>query len=109
MDNIAYSSLKSDAYPNIEFTLLKINKITNEGNSSVIDADGSLLVAGNKRTVALKATGEIQNDEICFEGNHSMRMTDFGIKPPAALLGTLKTGDSISVYFKVIFKPKRPM
>lgn len=109
MDDIAYSSLNADAHPDIEFSLQKINSITAEGNSKVIDATGSLLVAGNKRMVNLKATGEIQGDEICFEGNHSMKMTDHGIKPPTALLGALKTGDSISVYFKVIFKPKRPM
>jgi hypothetical protein len=32
-----------------------------------------------------------------------MLMTDFGIDPPKALLGTIKTGDEIEVKFKSIF------
>lgn len=29
-------------------------------------------------------------------------MTDYGIKPPKAMLGTLKTGDEVEIVFNVI-------
>jgi hypothetical protein len=32
-------------------------------------------------------------------------MTDFGIDPPTALLGTLKTRDEVTVYFDVTVSP----
>jgi len=31
-------------------------------------------------------------------------MTEFGIEPPTAIFGTLKTGDEISIDFNVVFK-----
>lgn len=36
------------------------------------------------------------------EGSLKILMTDFGIKPPVALLGTLRTKNEIQVSFKVL-------
>ena len=33
-----------------------------------------------------------------------MKMTDYGIEPPKALLGTIKTGDDIKIIFKTVFQ-----
>ena len=38
-----------------------------------------------------------------IEGSESIKMTDYGVKPPVALLGMLKTGDAIAVKFKTSF------
>jgi len=38
-----------------------------------------------------------------FEGKQMIKMTDFGVKPPSALFGTLKAGTDITIYFKTVF------
>ena len=43
---------------------------------------------------------------IVIEGEKSILMTDYGIKPPKALLGTIKTGNKINIIFKIDFETK---
>jgi hypothetical protein len=38
-------------------------------------------------------------------GRLALKMTDFGVDPPTALLGTLRTGDEVTVYFDVTVSP----
>jgi hypothetical protein len=41
--------------------------------------------------------------QLAFEGSQTIKMTDYGITPPTALFGTLKTGDEITITFKTNF------
>ena len=67
-----------------------------------IRAAGRLTIAGTTRparmTVKAKA---LDGGGLRFTGQHALKMTDFGIDPPTALLGTLKTGDEVTVHFDV--------
>jgi hypothetical protein len=38
---------------------------------------------------------------IQFEGSKTINMTEFGMVPPTAMFGSLKTGEEITVNFKV--------
>jgi len=53
----------------------------------------------------LTAEGTMQDGTIRFEGSHTMLQTDFGVDPPTALLGRLKTGDEVTVRFVVTATP----
>ena len=39
-------------------------------------------------------------------GSLPLLMTDFGIDPPKAMPGTLKTGDRVVVHFDVVVAPR---
>ena len=41
---------------------------------------------------------------ITFNGSKKLKMTDYGIKPPTALLGTMTTGDEVEIVFQVTLK-----
>ena len=43
------------------------------------------------------------NGEIYFQGSKSIDMTQFGITPPTALMGTLTTGKDVTITFKLYF------
>ncbi len=72
-----------------------------------VETTGTLSISGTTRPARLsmraKANG---NGGFRFTGTHSFRMTDFGIDPPTALLGTLKTGDDLTVRFDVVVVPE---
>ena len=38
-------------------------------------------------------------------GAYPMKMTDFGIEPPTALLGTMTTGDDVTINFNLTLSP----
>jgi hypothetical protein len=62
-------------------------------------------MAGETRKISFKTvckttkTGDYQ-----LKGNVPLKMTDFKIKPPTAMLGAMKTGDAVTVKFDVSFK-----
>ncbi len=105
MDSKTYKALKTDLYPVIQFTLSEISEIKNGGKQQLITARGILSVAGVRKNIPVKATGILRNDgSLSFSGSKTLKMTDFNIEPPTAVLGTLKTGDTINIEFDVLFK-----
>lgn len=106
MNNNTYKALKGDANPQIIFTLdAPLKSIKDNSAESDVTTNGSLTIAGVKKTVNIKVKIMMQkNSLLAFEGSETIKMTDYNIKPPTALFGTLKTGDEITIHFKTNFK-----
>ena len=105
MDKKTFEALNTNKFKTIEFTLtevLSINKKTDKRFD--ISASGNLVINGVKKPITLKFSIEKNDKVYILEGSHKLLMTTFGIAPPKALLGTIKTGDEIEVKFKSIFK-----
>lgn len=65
-----------------------------------IRTTGNLTIAGTTRPVQMEVKAKaIDGGRFRFTGQHALKMTDFGVDPPTALLGTLKTGDQVTVHF----------
>ncbi|MEO9887087.1 MAG: YceI family protein [Balneola sp.] len=101
MNKKVYSAFDSDKHPKIVFTLSGITQIKQDS----IFATGVLAMAGKEQTIDLVVTYQTQKDHsIKIAGSKTLLMTDYGMKPPKAMLGTLKTGDEIEIVFDVIFQ-----
>jgi hypothetical protein len=46
----------------------------------------------------------VADGSISFAGSKKLKMTDYKIKPPTALLGSLTTGDEVEIVFQVTLK-----
>jgi len=44
----------------------------------------------------------LPNGDIEFSGTKKLRMTDYKVDPPTAMLGALTTGDEVILQFKVV-------
>ncbi|MCT4624621.1 MAG: YceI family protein [Schleiferiaceae bacterium] len=97
MDKNTYKALKSDKHPNIKF-ILKSQRI--EGNNTYLK--GNLTVAGTTKPVEVKAVYKLHGSELKLEGKYDMKMTSFNVEPPTALMGTIKTGDEITIRFNLV-------
>lgn len=65
-----------------------------------IRTTGQLTIAGTTRPAQMNVKGKaLGGDSFRFTGQYALKMTDFGVDPPTALLGTLKTGDEVTVHF----------
>lgn len=42
-------------------------------------------------------------EKVAFMGEIKINMTEFNVDPPTALLGTIKTGEEITIKFQVFF------
>ena len=104
MDKNAYKALKTSQHKNITFDLTTIKSIAGSGNSSEISAEGRLQIAGVTKVVPVKATctADSKGGFRC-QGERSFKMSDFGVEPPSFMLGTVKTGDDITIVFDISF------
>lgn len=109
MDNKTYKALKADADPEITFRLVVPVTITPaKGKQPPIALNGQLTLAGVTRDATLWVRSlSLAPDSMRFEGEQTVNMTDFGVKPPSALFGTLKAAPEIKIFFKTVFTIKQ--
>lgn len=105
MDNKTYDALKAGAYPEILFTLNTPQRLTPMKNGeTTVPVKGWLSLAGVSRPVIMQVrTCSINQGKVEFEGFENLKMTDFGVRPPAALFGTLHASPDITIHFKTDF------
>ncbi len=100
MNKKTYEALREADYPTISYNL--VSAILKNGNSVTII--GELTIAGKKRTVTMEVNYEIVSNIIEFRGELTLKMSDYDISPPTALMGTIKTGDEVTIRFSIPFQ-----
>ena len=107
MDKNTYKALNSDDYNKITFKYLKTSEVKKlSENIYEVNGLGELTISGTTREVLMSLKIELKDNMVILTGKNDLKMTDFGIEPPRALLGTIKTGDEITISYKSIFKTK---
>jgi len=105
MDNNTYKALKADANPEIIFTLLvPVKTLQAKTIQKTVTAKGNFTIAGITRPVVMQVKIGMQGSgKLSIGGLQTIKMTDYGIEPPTAFFGTLKTGNEIIIDFKINF------
>ena len=101
MDALAYEALKAAKFPEIAFTLTSFRVLDNNRALAV----GNLTIAGTTKPVTFNVQTSTKTGSVQMAGEANIKFTEFGIKPPTALLGTVKTGNDLKLIFKVSFLP----
>jgi polyisoprenoid-binding protein YceI len=102
LDKNMHKALLVKEHQDITFRLLRFEPRT--GTPGAIRAIGVLKVAGVEREVALDISTERKGSTLTVQGQMQLVMTDFGIKPPTAMLGMLKTDPKVAVAFEVVLE-----
>lgn len=106
MDKLMAEALKAGANPTIRYELTSAT-LANPGASFLLDTRGKLTIAGVTRDVAMQITGAPDSGgKYALTGQLPIRMSDYGIKPPTAMMGTIKTGNDVKVTFRWIVEAK---
>lgn len=102
MDKKIENALDADKNPYISFKSTG-GTVSEKSGTYKITANGTLTIAGFSQKVTIDALGKVlPNGDIEFSGTKKLRMTDYKIDPPTAMLGTLTTGNEIILLFKVV-------
>ena len=100
MDSKTYEALKEKEHPKIMYVFSEAQQAGN-----TLRTTGNLTIAGKTNAAKMDANYTINDDgSITLEGSHQVKMTEFDIKPPTAMLGTIKTGDEITISYVVVFR-----
>jgi polyisoprenoid-binding protein YceI len=104
LDKNAYEALKSDTYKDIRYQLTS-STISPEKGGYLIKSNGNLTIAGVTKEITMDVHGEVNEDgTITSKGSYKLNMTDYNVKPPSFMWGAMKTGDAITLNFKVVYK-----
>jgi len=97
MDDNTYEALKEDKFPEITFESTEIKM---DGNKAT--ARGTLTIAGQSKIITLPISAEKwTGNHLTVTGSYKFKMSSFGIDPPRAMLGTIRTGDEVTIKFKI--------
>jgi polyisoprenoid-binding protein YceI len=101
MNTKTYEALKSDKFPNITYTLTSATVTQVNATTSLIKTKGKLTIAGVTKDAEIDAYCAVSaaDQSITCKVVKKMKMSDFNVKPPVVLMGTIKTGNDISIEF----------
>jgi polyisoprenoid-binding protein YceI len=95
-----HKALKAEAFPNIRFRLRTIETAPDGGYRAV----GSLTIAGVEREVTLKLQAQQNPSALAVTATTDLLMTDYGITPPKALMGMLKTDPKVQIRIELVLE-----
>jgi polyisoprenoid-binding protein YceI len=101
LDKNMYKALKTGDHADIVFRLAKIEPADTAG---IVRATGTLSIAGVEREVSLDLTAKAEGSSLDVKGSLDLLMTDYGITPPKAMLGMLRTNPKVTVSFAVVLR-----
>ena len=105
MDKNTYKALDTDKNPNISFVLTNGTVTSTGANNYQLNCVGKLTIAGTVKETDLVAVGKYNPADKSFTvtGVKKMKMTDYNVKPPKVMLGTIKTGNDIAITYNLKF------
>ena len=105
MDDKAYEAFDSKKNPHITFQLTEVSPVKLSESDAEIILTGNLTMGGATRKISFKTIAKItKSGDYQLKGSVPLKMTDFKMKPPTAMLGTIKSGDAVTIKFDVTFK-----
>ncbi len=104
MNKKAHKALRSEKYPEISFKSSSINFSDHSTGNFSGTITGAARIGGESKTLSIPFKGELTSDNyLNINGETKIKMSEFNIDPPTAMLGALKTGNQVTVEFQLSF------
>jgi hypothetical protein len=100
LDKNMHNALEVTEHRDILFRLIRLEP--SPAAAGAFRGIGVLQIAGVDREVTIDMTTERKDSTLNVKGRVRLLMTDFGIKPPIAMLGMLKTDPKVTVTFEAV-------
>ena len=100
MNDHMRKALQAKDHPNVIFEL---TSYTVNGADAVLV--GELTIAGTTKPIEMPATIQDEDGALRVQASKQINMSEWGVKPPSLMLGTLKVRDAVTINFDVSLKP----
>ena len=107
LDANLYKALKADAHPTIDVHLdhYAVSGRGASGDTIPVTASGTIRISGVERPLSLDARLHRGDGGTWVVGTHTLRMSEFGIKPPRMMMGTLRVRDPVTIHYRLLLLP----
>jgi polyisoprenoid-binding protein YceI len=107
MDENMYKTLNADKHQIIKYTLSGYDLLDGTATAFAAKTTGTLTIVGKEKLVAMKIDAARLNEgKATAQGEQTLLMTDFGIKPPSFMFGTMRVGNEVKVKFNLKLGPE---
>lgn len=96
MDKKTWEALKADDHATITYKGSSVKIANGEATFT-----GKMTMAGVTKTITTTVKVTYENGKIKLSGSKAFKLTDFGIDPPKALMGTIKTGNDVAIHYNI--------
>jgi polyisoprenoid-binding protein YceI len=97
IDKNMHKALKADKFADITFRMKSIEK-----HGAGVRAFGTLTIAGVTKDITLDLAAKRSGSNLLVTGELPLLMTDYGITPPKAMLGMMKTDPKITISLELV-------
>ncbi len=109
MNNKTYAAFRYKENPYILFTFTSGEVKTVSDNIYTIETKGNLNMAGETKKVTFKTkVNVLPNGDLQISASEKIKMTDYKMKKPTAIFGTITVGDEVTVNFNLVLTPVTP-
>ena len=98
LDKNMHKAMKAEQHPDVVF---RLSRIENGADAAHPRALGVLRIAGVEKEIVLPLVVVREGDALKVSGELPLLMTDYGVVPPKAMMGMLRTDPKVSVKFDV--------
>lgn len=97
LDKNMYKAMKTDKFAEITFKAASLTK-----TAAGVRAIGALTIAGVTKDVTLDLAAQRAGSNLSVVGEIPLLMTDFGITPPKAMMGMMKTDPKVVIKIELM-------
>lgn len=109
MDSVMQEHMKEPQFKMIKYSLIELKPKSPPSATGPVqfDAVGALTIIGNTVTNTMPVTIEkLADGKIKIVGSTPLKMSDYKLPPPKALLGTINVEDDLNITFEWLLAPK---
>ncbi|MFD2865194.1 YceI family protein [Mucilaginibacter antarcticus] len=105
MDSRMNKAVNASKYPTVSYKLTSVTVTNILKGKYLLKTKGDLTFAGNTQAISMDVTAKVNADNtITCSGTKKIQLTDYGIKPPSYMLGTMKVYNDLTIQFNLIYK-----
>ena len=102
IDKNMHKALKASEFKDITF---RVKSLASRPGAGALRAVGVLTIAGISKDVTLDLTAQRAGSNVSVVGEIPLLMTDYGVTPPKAMMGMMRTDPKISIRLELVLTP----
>lgn len=96
-------ALKADEAPAIRFRATSVTVTPTGDAGATVRMSGPLTIAGQEKAVTIDATAVREaSGALRVRGSKQIDMTEWGVRPPSLMMGTMKVNPNVTIGFDVV-------
>jgi polyisoprenoid-binding protein YceI len=99
------NALKAATAPEIRFRASSVQVTPSGADAGTAVMEGMLSMGGQDHPVTVNATVAREDGQLRVRGSKRLVMTEWGLRPPSLMLGTMRVSPNVTVGFDVVLRP----